>query len=115
MLKTSIVTLVVSCLMSFNAYAGQVITLSPKESRSITNHSLWTVNATCHVQGKQGSGRVLVSVMENKCVVNGKNLSKGQATSIMVKKDGHLSVSAEPGTKVNLVNLSTASVQAICS
>jgi hypothetical protein len=102
-------------LMSSYAYAGKVIKLSSKESKSLTNHTLWTLNATCNIQGKQSKSKILVSVIENNCKVNGKTLSKGQATSVTVKNNESISVSAEPGTTVNLINMGTDSVEAVCA
>ena len=115
MLKTVRTALFAFALMSSQVYAGKVITLNSQESKSLTNHTLWTLNATCSIQGKHASNRILVSVLENNCKVNGKNLSKGETTSVTVKNHESIHVSAEPGTKVNLVNLSTESVEAVCA
>lgn len=114
MLRTCINTALALVLMSSQAYA-HTIKLSPQESKSLTNHGLWTLNATCNIHGSQTSNKILVSVVENKCKVNGRNLSKGQTTSITIKNNQNISVSAEPGTTVNLVNASGDSVQAVCS
>ena len=111
MLKRSIITGLAFIIMSSPVYAGKVIKLSPNESKSLTNHALWTLNATCNIQGKS---KILVSVVENKCKVNGKNLSKGQATSVTVKSHESISVSAEPGTTVSLVNMGSDAVEAVC-
>lgn len=94
---------------------SHTIKLSPKESKSLTNHTLWTLNATCNIQVNQPKSKILVSVTENKGQVNGKSLTKGQKTSLNVKNNSSISVSAEPGTTVNLVNLSNDPVQAVCS
>ena len=102
-------------LMSSQVFAQKIMTLSPNETKSLTNNYLWTLNATCNIQGNQATSKILVSVLENKCRVNGKNIAKGQATSVTVRNNESISVSAEPGTTVNLVNLSSASVQAVCS
>lgn len=100
-------------IMSSQTYAS-VIKLSGKESKSLINHSLWTLNATCNIQVSKTKSRILVSVTENKGKVNGKNLSKGQATSVSVKNNDNIAVSAEPGTTVNLVNMGDDSVEAVC-
>jgi hypothetical protein len=114
MLKTSLTTLLALVLITSQAYAGKVIKLSPKESKSLTNHSVWTVSATCSIKGGENKNKIVVSVTENKGSVNGKNLSKGQKTSVNVKNNDSISVSADPGTTVNLVNLGTDSVEAVC-
>ena len=115
MLKICMGALFAFVLMSSQVYAQKVMTLSPHESKSLTNSYLWTLNATCNIQGHQTNSKILVSVIENKCRVNGKTLSKGQATAVTVKNNQSISVSADPGTTVNLVNMGTDSVQAVCS
>lgn len=114
MLKTSLTTLLALVLITSQAHAGKVIKLSPKESKSLTNSTVWTISATCNIQGGKNKNKIVVSVTQNKGAVNGKNLSKGQKTSVNVKNNDSISVSAEPGTTVNLVNLGTDSVQAVC-
>lgn len=102
--------------ISVQAHAEKVIDLSPNESKSLTNHSLWTLSAKCNVKIQEKSNtKIVLRVLENSGVVNGKNLSKGQKTSVNVKNNDNILVSAEPGTTVNIVNLSTRSVQAVCS
>ena len=101
-------------LLSSSAYAQKTINLGPNESKSLTNHLLWTLNATCNIQGTKTKGKILVSIVEKTGRVNGKNLAKGQATSVNVKNNDSIAVSAESGATVNLVNLGTDSVQAVC-
>ena len=72
---------------------------------------MWTLNATCNIQGKS---KILVSVVEKNCKVNGKHLKKGQATSVNIKNHESITVSAEPGTTVSLVNMGSDDVEAIC-
>ena len=101
-------------LMSTQAFAQKVIKLSPKESKSLTNSTIWTLNATCDIQAHQAKNVILVSVTENKGQVNGKQLSKGQATSVKVKDKDSISVSADPGATVNIVNMGSDVVEADC-
>ncbi len=112
MLRTCVMVMFSIFFLSSQAYAQHVIKLNPKESKSLTNHSLWTLNATCNIQGTKS--KILVSVEENKGQVNGRNLAKGQATSVNVKNNDSISVSAEPGTTVTLINLGDDSVEAVC-
>ena len=112
MLKTCITAGLAFVIMSSPAYAGNVIKLNPNESKSLTNHAMWTLNATCNIQGKS---KILVSVVENTCKVNGKHLTKGQAMAVNVKNHESITVSAEPGTTVSLVNMGAASVEAVCT
>lgn len=115
MLRACVTAGLVFALISAPVYAQKMIKLSPNESKSLTNTYLWTINATCNIQGSETKSRILVRVMENEGRVNGKSLSKGQATSVNVKNKDNISVSAEPGAIVTLVNLSNDSVQAVCS
>lgn len=115
MKKACITGLVALVLMSAPAFAQKVIRLSPKESKSLTNSTLWTLNATCNIQTKQDKHVILVSMVENKGEVNGKSLSKGQSTSVNVKSNDNISVSAEPGSTVKIVNMSKDSVEADCN
>ena len=79
----TIVALIIIGLLSSPAYAQKIIKLNPKESKFFTNNLLWTLNAHCNIQGAlQKKGRILVSILKNKGVVNGKNLSTGQTTSV---------------------------------
>lgn len=98
------------------AFAGKVIKLSPNESKQLSNNSLWTMNATCNIQsGSTAKNKIRVSILKNKGSVNGRSLSTGQGTSVSVKAHDNISVSAEPGTKVNIINLGNESVQAVCA
>lgn len=114
MLRALIISIFTFAFISSPAFAQKTIKLSPKESKSLTNSAMWTLNATCNIQGVKTKGKILVSVVENKGKVNGKNLSKGQATSLRVKSNDNIAVSAEPGTTVNLVNLGADTVEAVC-
>lgn len=114
MLRACLITMIIFVLTSSQVIAQQTIKLNPKESKQLTNHLLWTLNATCNIQGGPASNTIRVSVTENKGSVNGKNLSKGQATSVTVKSHDSIAVSAEPGTTVNLRNLGTGTVEAVC-
>lgn len=108
------ITLLASLLMAPCVYAQNTIHLSPQESKLLTNHTFWTLNATCNIQGSQSKNKIMVRVLENKGSVNGRNLTKGQSTSFTVSDHQAISVSAEPGTQVNLTNLGTTTIQALC-
>ncbi len=94
---------------------SKTLNLSPNESKLMTNSSLWTLNATCTFQNiNEHKGKVKITVMKNSGSINGKNLSAGQATSVTVKNNSSVSVSAESGTQINLMNLSSDPIQAVC-
>lgn len=116
MLKKNVLVWIVGLLLTTQVYAERVIALNPKESKSLTNHLMWTLNAKCNVKiHKHSNTKIVLKVLENNGIVNGKSLSKGQKTSVNVKNNDNISVTAEPGTTVSIVNLSTQSVQAVCS
>lgn len=101
-------------LTSSLAYAQQTIKLSPHQSKSLTNSLLWTLKASCNIQGGKNGNKIQVSVLEKSGSVNGKNLSKGHAASVKVKNNETLSVSAESGATVNIVNLGSDTLLATC-
>ena len=101
----SIFTLII--FLSTPVCAQKTIKLSPNETKLLTNNTLWTVNATCTIQSnEQTNSKIKISVLKNKGAVNGKNLSIGQATWVTVKNNSSISVSADAGTQINLINLS---------
>ena len=115
MLRQSLLGIVIFSTIASSAFADKSIKLSPNESKSITNSTLWTVKATCNVQSKKANSKIRVSVLENKGEVNGKHLAIGQATSVTLKPQDQISVSAEPGTIVTIVNTGNDSVEAVCT
>ena len=109
------VIILIGCL-STPLHAQKTLKLSPNETKSLANNSLWTINATCTIQGTpKTKSRVRISVLKNKGKVNGRSLATGQATSITVKNNSSISVSADAGTQINLINLSSEGLQAVCS
>lgn len=114
MINLSIIILI--GFLSSQTHAQKTIKLSPNETKLLANNTLWTVNATCTIQGtQQTQSKIRISVLKNKGTVNGKNLSTGQATSVTVKNNSSISVSAEAGTQINLINLGSERLQAVCS
>ncbi|WP_454780976.1 hypothetical protein [Legionella sp. WA2022007384] len=96
--------------------AQKTIKLNPNETKLLANNTLWTLNATCVVQcTHQNNGKIKINVIKNSGVINGKKLSTGQGTLIRVKNNSSVSVSAESGTQINLINLGSDELQAVCS
>lgn len=106
---------IVVCLSVFTcaSYAGKNLQLVPHVSKSLTNNFMWTVNATCNIKSN-AHGKVRVSVLKNKGVVNGHKLADGQTTFVAVDNNDSIQVSAEPGAQVNLVNMSNNQIEAVC-
>lgn len=98
---------------SMQAAAQKSIHLAPKEAKQMTNSGLWTLNANCTIQG--GKGKIKILVLKNKGTINGRQLSSGQATYVMVADNSNISVSAESGTQINLINLGSEHVHAVCT
>jgi len=111
----SAIVLTIFVFATSNAYAQQIsLNLAPNASKVVTNHYGWTLSATCTIQTK-AANKIRVSVLDNKGAVNGKKLSAGQATSVLVHNHDSIVVSAEAGTQVTLQNLSNDPVQASCA
>ena len=91
------------------------LTLAANESKSITNHYMWTLNSTCSIQTDGAGKKIRVNVVKNQGKVNGKNLTTGQSTSVTVHNKDNLVVSADPGTMITLRNSGIESVEATCS
>ena len=93
-----------------------MIRLAPNETKLLANNTPWTLNATCTIQCiHKNNSKIKINVIKNSGIVNGKNLSTGQGTLIQVKNNSSVSVSAESGTQINLINLGADELQAVCS
>lgn len=114
MINLSVIVLI--GIFCSSLHAQKTIKLSPNESKLLTNSTMWTLNATCTIQGgSQMNSKIKISVLKNTGSVNGKNLTTGQATFIKVKNNSNISVSAESGTQINLINLGSEGLQALCN
>lgn len=95
-------------------YAQKTLKISPNETKLLANNTLWKLNATCTIQSTH-QGKIKINVIKNSGTINGRNLSSGQGTLIQVKNNSSVSVSAESGTQINLINLGTEELKAVCS
>ena len=94
---------------------AKTIKLGPNESKMLANNAPFTLNATCSVHGIHPiKSKIRIVVLKNKGTINGRNLSSGQGTSVAVKNDSNISVSADSGTQINLINLSSEQLEAVC-
>jgi hypothetical protein len=117
MLKTLILAIGALLVFSFSqVYAQQQVNfrLEPRVSKVVTNHYPRPLNAQCTIQAMQAKNKILISVLRNRGTVNGKELYQGQAAAVNVDNNGNISVSADPGTMVTLINLGRTPVQAFC-
>lgn len=112
--------LTLSLFMIFGLFFSQAnaktINLSPNETKVLSNNSMWTLNATCVVHSSQPkNSKIKVYVVKNSGIINGKKLTSGHGTFLRVKNNSSVSVSAESGTQINLINLGSDQLQANCS
>jgi len=92
------------------------ISLKAHGSKLIENNYSFSLDATCTIHtDKEKSNTIRLHVVKNSGIVNGRHLSKGQSTSVVVKGQEALSVHASPGSKVNIQNLGNNPIQATCS
>jgi hypothetical protein len=92
------------------------ITLSPHETKPFANNTLFVINAQCIVRStNQCANKIKISVLKSKGVINGKNVSTGHVTTVSLKNDATMHVSADSGMEINLTNLSDVALQVICS
>ena len=111
----SIIGFTILTLATPKVYAQQMnLQLAPNGSKVVTNHFAWTLSATCVIKTNT-KNKIRVGVLDNNGAVNGKHLATGQTTSMVVQNHESISVSAEPGTKVTLQNMSNEPFQATCS
>lgn len=91
------------------------LNLAPKESKALSNPTPLTINATCTIQTKTTTEKITVNVVKSESNVNGQKLHCGQKKSIHVHNNDSISVSAEPGAEVTIINQGSNVIQASCS
>lgn len=107
--------LLMGLLFLSSQIAAKTIKLAPNETKMLANNAPFTVNATCNVHATHPvQGKVKIIVLKNKGTINGKNLVSGQGTSVHVKNESSISVSADSGAQINLINLSSEQLEAVC-
>ena len=95
--------LVIGLLFLNTSLQAKTISLAPNETKLLANNGPFTLNATCNLHGTHAfHSKVRIVVIKNKGTINGKNLSSGQGTSVNVKNNSTISVSADSGTQINL-------------
>lgn len=108
--------LIIIGVLSSQTHAQKILELRSNESKLLTNTAFWTLNATCTIQGTdKTNSKIKIGVLKKNGSINGKNLSTGQSTSVIVRNNSTISVSADPGTQINLINLGSEGLQATCS
>lgn len=110
----SIIVLLAILIQPARAQSMQ-LNLAAHGSKLIENTYGFSLDANCTITNQKGKNKIKLQVVENTGTVNGKHLTKGQSTSVTVQGQKEISVHAEPGSKVNVLNLSDNPVQATCS
>lgn len=107
--------LLIACVLNIPSLSHALdLQLPPKDSKIFENNYGITVHAVCKIQCAK-SDKIQVRIINNQGAINGKNLSNGESTSLVIHNQDAIQVAAEPGTKVSLTNLSNEKIQASCS
>ncbi len=107
--------LIVGLIILSTSLEAKTIKLAPNESKMLANNAPFTLNATCNVHASHPiHSKVKIVVLKNKGSINGKNLATGQGTSLVVGNNSNISVSADSGTQINLINMGTEQLEAVC-
>lgn len=94
---------------------SKTIQLAPNETKMLANNAPFTLTATCNIHAAHPiHSKVKIVVLKNKGSINGKSLSTGQGTSVAVKNNSNIAVSADSGTEINLINLGSEQLEAVC-
>lgn len=115
MLKIFNCLLLIGFVVASTQLEAKTIKLAPNESKMLANNAPFTLNATCNVHAVHPiHSKIRIVVLKNKGTINGKNLSSGQGTSVTVKNNSNISISADSGTQINLINLGAEQLEAVC-
>ena len=107
--------LILVCIGLFSSHLlAKTLNLNPNESRVLKNNTLWAINATCNIHTPD-QNKILIQVMKNQGSINGQHLSQGQSKTMTLANNSSISVGAAPGTQINLTNMGTDHLQAVCS
>ncbi|PJD93956.1 MAG: hypothetical protein CK424_01500 [Legionella sp.] len=115
MKQLNILFLTISMLFTAHQAQAMNLDLAPKGDKVLTNNTMWTIHATCHIHASSAKKTIKIHGVKNNSQVNGKSLNAGQTTSMTVYAEKTVQVTAEPGAQVSIMNLSNEAVQAVCS
>lgn len=107
--------IIIGAIFFSSQLVAKTIRLAPNETKMLANNAPFTLKANCNVQASHPiKSKVKIVVLKNKGTINAKNLSSGQSTLVSVKNNTHISVSAEAGAQINLINLGRDHIEAYC-
>ena len=105
----------ISCFTLQGHGQGMNLTLNPNQDKVIANNTPWTINATCKIHADSTKKTIRVDGIKNTSLVNGRSLTAGHSTSLIINDRKTITVSAEAGAEVTITNLSNGTIEAVCS
>ena len=105
----------IGCFTSQGHGQGMNLKLNPNQDKVIANNTLWTINATCKIHADSTKKIIRVDGIKNTSLVNGRSLTAGHSTSLIIYDQKTITVSAEAGAEVTITNLSNDRIEAVCS
>lgn len=113
----SFMLLLITFLTIFNTNTQAMnIQLAPQESKSLSNPTPITIHAHCAIKTNHTQDtHIMIHVMKHHSCINGIALRSGQKKSLRIHHDDHITVVAEPGSEVSIINQGRSNIQASCS
>ncbi|MCC5015446.1 MULTISPECIES: hypothetical protein [Legionella] len=89
--------------------------LAPNEPVVFANSWFWTITAICttHIEGSHTE--LYAEMINKKAKINGKLFEKGARESMVIHHGEKITISADSGAKVKLINQGSYLVKAHCS
>lgn len=88
--------------------------LPPQDPQVFSNVFMWPVKATCTIQTDESQVDIGFKVLRKKGSVNNMSMSAGDTLQLTFYPNQKVTLTAEPGGKVELTNLSSSTVNARC-
>ena len=96
---------------------GQAViySLAPNTPLALQNPLTWTISFNCTITSSPINNSIDITVVNGSGTINGTRLSKNQSITWNESPGDVVKVVAEPGAKVQLINLGSQIVQAACA
>ena len=89
--------------------------LAPNDPQVFSNVFFWTIKSTCTVISEFPDNSIFTTMIRKSGSVNGIPLTAPDAMSLTAQPGDKLNITAESGAKVELVNLGLYTIKASCS
>lgn len=89
--------------------------LPANDPQIFSNIFFWTIKANCTIISESAENLISVKMLRKTGSVNSQQLTSGDTLEITVQAGDKLSISADSGAKVELVNLGHKTIVASCS